>query len=170
MVNFYLQIWRLLPPFLRKDKMHQWMWANLQPLQSLHAIFEGYRNETKDKLQVTTQTYSLEWYLNKIFNPSFAPVISAHSIDYSSGGIWIENNPNQVPLSFVWSDWEQQPPFFVYSDSDTQLSYLYSWQDYWQQINFIVWVPASLIIDEPMLGAHINRHKAIGHKYKIVYY
>lgn len=80
MVNFYLQIIPLTIAPWRKDKMHQWIWANLQPLQSLHAIFEGYRNETKDKLQVTTQTYSLEWYLNRVFNPSFAPVISAHSI------------------------------------------------------------------------------------------
>ena len=170
MVNFYLQIWRLLPPFLRKPKMHRWLWANLQPLQSLHSLFWGYRNETLDRLQVTAQTYSLEWYLNKVFNPSFLPTITAHSIDYSNGGIYIESNASQVPLNFVWSDLEQQPPLYVYSENDANVTYLYAWQDYWQQISFIVWVPNALLLFDAMLRAYINRYKAVGHTYKIQYY
>lgn len=170
LVNFYLQIHRLLPPFLRTLPMKRWLWANAKPLQSLHSLFLGYRNETLDRLQVTTQTYSLEWYLNKVFNASFVPTIAAHSIDYTGGGIYIQNNPNQIPISFVWSDLEQQPPCYVYSENDNDVTYLYAWQDYWQQVNFIVWVPLSIIINEPMLRAYINRHNALGHSYEIMYY
>ncbi|MBK6611835.1 MAG: hypothetical protein IPI59_15685 [Sphingobacteriales bacterium] len=59
-INFYLQVWRLLPPILRKPKMINWLWVLTKPITNLHAIFNSWRIGTERKLKLTALTYNLE--------------------------------------------------------------------------------------------------------------
>ncbi len=170
-VDFLVQINRLLPNRWRKPAMLAWLYRCIMPIQSLYFAFRGYRVSTTRRIRVTPQTYSLEWFLNFIFNPTFTPAMVDNSIDYSGGGIWIENNPAQLPVMFVYSDFDVQPPLYIYSEADPDPPvYIYSWDNYWEQYHFIVHVPTALAISEVYLRSIIDRYKPAGRRYTIETY
>lgn len=170
-INFYVQVVRLLPNFMRKPKMIAWLWRNIKPISDLHAIFLLYGEKIKRKIQVTSQIISLEWLLNFLFNSAFEPITTNGSIDYSNGGIWIENNPLQVPQQYVWSDFDVQPPLYIYSENDNiPATYIYSWPDYWQQYHYVIWWPLSLPLNDLLVQSVVNEYNTVGKKYIIQTY
>jgi hypothetical protein len=169
-INFYAQIIMLLPPFLRQPKMIAWLWVLIKPINSLYATFVGERDNSIRKLSTTSQTISLEALLNAIFNAGFAPAINNNAIDYTGGGIYIQNTPNAVPFQYVFSVQELQPPLYVYSIGDVNISYLWSFPDYLQQLNFIVFVPALLPCDYILLRQFVDYYKPMGRNYTIQTY
>jgi hypothetical protein len=169
-INFYAQIIMLLPPLLRQPKMIAWLWVLVKPISNLYGVFLGDRANNIRKLSTTSQTVSLESLLNAIFNAGFAPAINNNVIDYTNGGIYIQNTPNAIPFQFVFGIQELQPPFYVYSVSDASISYLWSFTDYLQQLNFIVFVPASLPCDYMLLRQYIDYYKPTGRNYAIQTY
>lgn len=171
-VDFLVQIVRLLPNRWRKPAMIAWLYRCIAPVQALHSQFVGYQNSTLRRMRVTAQTYSLEWLLNFLFNPGFVPDMTNNSIDYTNGGIWIENNPLQLPMVYLFSDYDMQPPLYVYSESDPEYptSYIYAWTNYWEQYHFVVHVPASISIVESYMRAIINQYNVAGRRYIIQVY
>lgn len=108
---------------------------------------------------------------NLIFNASFTPTIVNNELNYQNGGIWIENNPMQLPYWFVFSDFDNQPPLYVYSETEAEPPlYIYQWADYWQQTHYIIWVPTALAINELKLKATVNLYNCAGKHYVVQYY
>lgn len=170
-VDFLVQIVRLLPNRWRKPAMIAWLYRCIAPVQALHGQFVGYRNSTLRRMRATAQTCSLEWLLNYLFNPGFVPGITNNSLDYTNGGIWIENNPLQLPVMYVFSDYDQQPPLFIYSDSDPETpASIYAWVNYWEQYHFVVHVPVAIAFAESYMRAIINQYNAAGKRYTIQTY
>lgn len=167
--NFELQIIRLLPPFLRKTKMIAWLMAMLLPLTQLYGVFIGYRKETLRALSITPSTYSLEWYLNFKFT-GHQPVYTNYSLDYTGGGIWIENNDNSEPLNYVYDANSNNQTMIVYDAADGAQTYLYDYEDYLNNDSFIVHVPAVAGVDENYLRAVLNKYKIAGNGYSVSYY
>jgi len=168
-IDFEVQIIRLLPPFLRSPKMIAWLRAMLSPLVRLHQRFVGYRNQTLRALSITPSTYSLEWYLNFIFTGQ-QPTYVGYSLDYSGGGIWIENNNESEPLSYVYDANDNQQTMFVYDANDDMQTYLYDYKDYLNNDSFIVHIPTMAGIDENYLRAILNKYKIAGNGYSVSYY
>lgn len=164
-IDFYIQIVRLLPTVLRQPIMIAWLFRLMLPMYNLYATFLGFRNITILMTSLSSQTYSLEFLLNYIWNSGFVTPIINHSIDYSNGGIWIENNPQQLPQQYVWGDFDNQPTLIVYSELDpVPANYVYSWDDYWSAIDFIVHVPSAITFDALQMEAIVNHYNVVGKK------
>lgn len=168
-VNFEIQIIRLLPPFLRKPKMVAWLNIMLLPLVQLYGTFLAYRSDTLRAVSITPSTYSLEYYLNFLFT-GVVPVVADYSLDYSDGGIWIENNNDAETLNFVYDANDNQDTMIVYDAEDGEQTYLYDFEDYLDNDTFVVHVPASFNINEDLLKGILNKYKVAGNQYSINYY
>lgn len=170
LINFYTQVIMLLPPFLRQPGMIAWLWAMAKPVSDNAAVFLSDSVMDIQAISTTGQAISLESMLNKLFNAGFAPSILYNTVDYSGGGIYIVNTPNAVSFVYLFLSQELQPPLFIYANSDPFSTYVWSTPDYLQQLNFIVFIPASLPCDHALIRQVVDYYKPISINYTIQTY
>lgn len=159
-VDWLNLILSLLPGFLRKPVQQTWLYTLLGPLVQLYTTFLQYRATKLRELSYNGQTIMLEQMLNYYW-PS------------GGGGIFIENNPSQVPNVYIYAQSEQQPPLYIYADGElatTGPTYIYSDAEYSNNVDFIIWVPAATVYTEPAMRARVDLYRAAGKRYRIQTY
>jgi hypothetical protein len=158
-VNWYRLIQQLLPSFLRKPVQQLWLYALLGPLAELHAVFLAYRTDKLRELSYNGQTINMEAMLNYYW-PS------------GGGGIFIENNPQQLPVVYTYYQVEQQPPLYIFANGEAAPpTYIYSDAEYLAgNVDFIIWVPVATVYTEAAMRARVDLYRAAGKRYRIQTY
>lgn len=104
---------QLLPPHKRKPLRLQWLGSLTEPLLPLFAEFSSWRDDTRLRVNVTSQVKVLEGYLRKKYNEPFRIKIETFDDQLlavglepegaqfmHSVGMLPEATPIEVPLSF----------------------------------------------------------------------
>lgn len=159
-INFTLQVKKLTPWFLQKDKMLAWLKELVSPIKNLHAQFLLERQNTNYFLMQNSQTIVLESLLNDYFNAT---------------GIWIQNSANLIPDNFIYTKLENASPLFAFQIGEPILPphaqvYLYQTLEYALFTHFIVWVPNTLVFSEDEMKGLVNKYKLADKNYVIQYY
>lgn len=133
LVDFVLQIYRLLPPLLRREKMVSWLAALVKPLSQLHSSpsivhpvrypvcltipipsFLSFRAHVNLSMSFNGQTIVLERLLNLHYFNGFDTYQTKGTQGY---WIWIEDLTNDLEYKFVFLKYESQPvPLYLLSD------------------------------------------------------
>lgn len=199
-VDFFLQIRRLLPPWLRQARMLAWLWSLLKSLAELYGTSStlnavrypncpplpapsllAFREHINLRLSFTGQTLVLERLLNLYYYSLFDPAVGPANPGYK---IWIDDVVSDLQFIFLFLNYENQPiPLYRCSEYPVPPpapangnagtpgpQYLSLLAEYASETDFIVWVPASLVFDELEMRTLINLYKMAGAKYQFLTY
>ena len=124
---------KLLPPIRRKTKQIAWLYRLLLLPRNIFATFDGFRERTNECLLYSSQTLSLERYLQLKFN---------------SNSIFIVNDFNDIdPLYTFWLYENQEDPIIYFLSEEEQYPFIYFLVEEEESQNyydFIVRVPSAL--------------------------
>lgn len=90
----------LLPASIRKIRMVTWLGALLTPVKGLHTQFLIFTNTTRYEITITGQVCSLEYHLNRLFDPVDKQIYIEDADTTSTVYIFTEseNNPVYLPV------------------------------------------------------------------------
>lgn len=150
---------RLTPPQLRKPIFIAWLFRLFLPLRRTKVQFDDLRAYWDYNLMFSSQTLSLEARLNQQYN-------------LVMGSIYIitQNNPNTAVYTF-WVNENQPSPFIYFLDEGQTPTYI-TWLNEGSNaaVDFIVYVPNTLVFDEGQMRAIIDLYRLAGKRYSIVLY
>jgi hypothetical protein len=132
----------LLPTAIRKAQQLAWLNALLEPARWLHTQFINWSNATRYDLRITGQVRSLEFHLNRIFDPSTQHI---YITDAAAGTV-----------VFMYLESENQPVFLPIFISGIQS-------------DFIVHCPNNLTPFEIQLRGFLDKYKLPSKHYEIIY-
>ena len=169
-INFDKTVNQLVPYYIGGRKLILYLQALLKPLQTLNDDFVEWAAEKKIEANMTSQTFKLEWYLNRKYRKYFSDPSASISISNS--------NHLGVPMYSVLDVVDQSEQFVLTEISENSatehLFYFYeegalfgcSFMAYSPKVN------TALISQEEydaLLRNTINRYKLSGKTYKIKY-
>jgi hypothetical protein len=161
MFNFEIRntIKRLAPPQLRKPKFIAWLYRMLIKLRHKKTEFDALRTYWDYNLKFSSQTMSLEARLNQQYN-------------LIMGSIYIvtQNSANDAVYTF-WIN-ENQPSPFIYFLAEGNTPTFITWlgEGSASALDFIVYVPFTLVFDENEMRAIIDLYRLAGKRYAIELY
>jgi len=185
LINYKNIAVNILPHFLRKDNLKNWVYAFIKPLETLHndvtkpvfsfgqinkAFYQWY-SYIHNFLRFNGQIIYLEKYLNSIYYPTLAdPNFLTGETWHSLGGMWILDTASSS-IKYVYNKSEGLPPIYVYNLSENIPVYLYNTSEV-GTYDFIVLVPVADYTTAmvPLLTARINQYKLAGKRYLIATY
>ncbi len=142
------------------SKHLEWIKSLLQPLQSLHDRFSAQAANTLYIMNITGQVIYLEHYLNDLFDPVLRRIFIA------DGSI--------VLPPYLYNLVDDEEHLYLYNKADGEAPfYLYNRPDYGGQSEFIVMVPAAIILTPILISqikTAVNKFKQAGVKYSIENY
>jgi hypothetical protein len=155
-INFKKLIQIIVPYFLFKEKLRDYLFAATKGLETVHGFFKTFRIKSIKDLQFTGQLVYLEHILNDDF-------------DNGVRGIYIINvNVNQ--FNFVYRKIENKPVYLSRKSEGATPFYLSRRAEYGFIVDFIVNVPIAVVFDSNQMKALINKYKLAGKRYKIETY
>jgi len=154
-IDFNNIIQLLLPPFLRKIKIIEWLKALVKPLIDLYAIFFQYRTDTLYSLSFTGQVIYLEKLLNDTYNNG-------------SPGIYITDG-SFILKTYLYHKSEGGAKTYLFHKSENAAkTYLFHKSEYTITYDFVVMVPAAIYsILQQNNNQGLNKMKALINLYKI---
>jgi hypothetical protein len=200
LINFYTLIIRLLHPDFRQEKMVQWLWSLIKPISQLHSApsvvhpirfpntlifsspsFLSFRNYALLKTSLNGQTIVLERLLNLYYYSYFDPsqnkgtpgywiYITDYTYNISYPFIYLDAENNTLP---VYSQQDFLPPPPLLPNASTLLAapqYIYSLQNYYSPIDFIIHVPIVLPTNLIEFQTLLDQYKLAATKFTIIYY
>lgn len=137
-INWSLFIKRNVDPERRFPKRLAWLNSLIKPVVVIYDLFMEFRNQALNRAQYNAQVIYLEKGLNDTFNPDypatfFLPIYIYHFNTYIDGPIFYRDS-DPVDSIVVYRDSDAANGLIMYRDSD-----------YSGQVDFIVYVPTSLI-------------------------
>lgn len=132
----------LLPSAIRKTRMVNWLNALLVGVRKLNETFILYADKTRYDLRITGQVRSLEFHLNRVFDPISQQINITDSVAGAQLYIFLESENQPLYL----------PAFVSGASSD-----------------FVVHLPNDLPPQEASIRAFINKHKLPTKRYELVY-
>jgi hypothetical protein len=156
-INFFVLIEQLLPTFLRKNRMLQFLKALVTPL---HNIYE----ETLYIMQHDGRTI----YLEKMLNEHFEVAGYNRQNHDATKTVYIDDVPEPDKL-YIFLDEEEGVSWLedddseedVFLDSDSEGVVSYSW---------VIFIPDTYVFQEANLRALVDTYRYFGKKYKIETY
>lgn len=150
---------KLLPPIRRKSRQIAWLFRLHLIARGIFEQFDAFRVRVNECLLYSSQTLSLQAYLQLKFN---------------SNGIFIVNDFSGIEPIFIYWLFEnqEQTTIYYFSEGEENPTIHYLSEEAQSQLNhdFIVQVPAILSPQEDQIKAMINKLKLAGKRYKIEYY
>jgi hypothetical protein len=158
MYNFSIPLFvrRLLPPFLRKDKQSAWIETLLKPVEWLLAAFNAFRIEKTIEAQYTSQTLSLQDWLNRKFDPTQKRILILHASALDEFDYFASEGQNP---DFDYLASEGQPYGYLYFAGEKTGGFAE---------NFRVAIPADLASLTDQIRAAVLRYKFAGITYAVV--
>ena len=150
------QIVRLLRSEKRQEDRITWLYTLLGPLNDTQQRFLEFINDINLRTAITCQVVYIEHILNHIFDPDqkriyIGPGENQQQIYIYGDGIPVVEN------QFIYGeDFNDPDPDYLYGDSVT-LSI----------VDFIVYVPITLVIDEILFKATVDYYRKAGKVWKI---
>jgi len=156
-IDFKIMVKRLVPYFLYKETLRDYLFAAIKGLETTHGVFKDFRTQSIRDLQFTGQTIYLEHILNDEFDPG-------------TRGIYIDTiNVNQ--FNYLFRKIEGKTPLYLFRKSEgAPLYYGIRKSEYGFLVDFIVYVPVAVVFDSNQMKALINKYKLAGKRYKIETY
>lgn len=158
---FTFDIEKHIVALLRAEKRQTpriaWLMTLLGPLNDTQQRFLAFINDIDLRTAITCQVIYIEHILNYIFDPDdqriyIGPGQNQAQIYIYGDAIPVVNN------RFIYGDGVPDPnPDYLYGDN-TQLS----------MVDFIVYVPVTLVIDELLFKATVEYYRKAGKRWKIV--
>lgn len=149
----------LIPPFLRKQKMLDWLRALLRPIQTLNTRFSNFILEIRYRTRFNGQVLHLERVLNDRFDDLLRRI---YIVDGQSLGLPIYiYNRTESRQAYVYNRSEPQNPEF----------YLRNRLEFFSVVDFVVWVPVSILNADPeaeqRIRATVNTYRIAGRRFSI---
>lgn len=132
----------LLPAAVRKVLTVHWLNALLVAVRKLNESFVIFTDRTRYDLRITGQVRSLEFHLNRLFDP--------------------------IPQAIYITDSVQGSQVFIFLESENQPLYLPTFIS-GASSHFTVHLPNNLPPREAEVRAFLNRHKLPTKRYELVY-
>jgi hypothetical protein len=145
----------LLPIALRQTRLQAWLRVLVKPIETLHASFRTFRDESLYKLRHNSQIAYLENVLNDAF-------------DNELRRIRIANAVFKTPVYFY--EPEEESEVFFYEPQDNEPVYFYEAEDFaGDGYDFYIYVPPSI---RPLAGSAaetnlVARMKGLVNYYKL---
>ncbi len=178
-INFDRTINQLVPYYLGGRKLILFLQSCIKPLQAVNQSFVDWAKETRIEASMTSQTFKLEWFLNRKFSKYFDD--QAQKITIKNGekiGTPIFNQSAQdIPDSEQFVIYEQ-------TDNENDTAVLFHQNELTEEnmYSFLVCCPklwksdsSGLLKDGiaegeliSMLAHYIDRYKISGKTYKII--
>ena len=150
---------KLLPPIRRKTKQIAWLYRLLLLPRNIFATFDAFRARTNNCLLYSSQTLSLEKYLQ---------------LEFNSNGIFIINDFNDIDALYTfWLYENQEDPIIYFLSEEEQYPFVYFLLEEEESQNyydFIVRAPSALASLTDEIRAVVNKLKLAGKRYKIELY
>jgi len=142
------------PPEQRVDWFMDYVKAACKPLETLFTDFYAFFDKTKYELTFSGQVIYLEHVLNDQFDPD-------------DRGIYITDS-DLVESVFIFRQEENNEPTNIFIDSEGEPPvYLYMNQEYDDDVDFVVNVPASVTFNENELKYWVNKYRIAPMRWKI---
>lgn len=150
---------KLLPPIKRKSRQIAWLYRIHLIGRSLFEQFDLFRIRVNECLLYSSQTLSLQAFLQLKFN---------------SNGIFIVNDFSGIDPLFIFWLFENQEETLIYylSEAEESPTIYYLSEEAQSQLyfDFIVQVPAILNDRTDEIKAAVNKLKLAGKRYKVELY
>jgi hypothetical protein len=149
----------LLPKPVRGDKNVAWIFALLEPIQSLNLIYKDWVANIRYEMGFNGQVIHLERYLNDVFD--------------AGRRIYIDDPANTALQSpYLYNLVEAQSTIFIYNKSENHTSPTLFNQSEFSATSFVVYIPVDLIlfISSTRIYAILNKYRLAGKRYKIEYF
>lgn len=168
-INWHLE-W-----MLQTMRHNQWLQSILKPSSALYDQFLAHRAEMIYELSITGQTIDLEKLLNDKFNNgiaawTFNPVDYTYTVN-DTNGIYIIDNPNQLPDVVLWNEVENLDPVWLYNEGEAGATdtWLFNQSEYNTDPDFIVMIPIAVgDVTDAVFAAQvmgwINQYRGSGTK------
>lgn len=165
-INFWNLILFLVPPFLRKPILIDWLNVLIQPLTQTNFSFKTFRRESIYKVTHNGTVVMLQKVLNDAFDPSARRIRIVDSIIFDPLYIYPESDLK---------------PVYVEAEDDFAISDLYVYADKEiaeeNEVDFIIQMPRALrpITDEEtdileiQISSLTNYYKLASKRYKILW-
>lgn len=158
LIQFATLAKNLLPPFLRKSRMLDWLRALVRPIQSLNQRFMDFMNRIRYRMRFNGQVI----YLQRILNDFYDPVLRR---------IYIGNgNPLGLP-NFVYNRIEGRRIFTRNRSEMLPTPFLRNRAEYSNAVDFVVWVPISILTADPenarRIRALVNQYRLAGRRFRV---
>lgn len=156
-INFSNLANKLLPPFLRRPRFTDWLKALLKPLQNLNTAFKEFMQRIIYKVGFNGQVCYLEHILNDYF-------------DNSLRRIYIDDG-SSVPLQpYIYNKVENRVKYLYNKSESKPPLYLYNKNEYSGSVDFIVFVPSSLLTAalEQQIRALVNQYRIAGKRFSVL--
>lgn len=139
-IDFNKLIGWLLPAATRKVNQMAWLNALLYPVKYLHTQFLLFTTATRYDIKITGQKCSLEFHLNRVFDPVFNYFYITDSVATTTVFMFLESENRPLYL-----------PTFI---SGTQT-------------DFIVHAPNNLEDQEAAIRAFLDKYKLVTKRYEL---
>lgn len=169
-INFDKTVNRLVPYYMGGRKLILLLQAMLAPMRELNDSFSAWAAEKRIEASMTSQTFKLEWYLNRKFKSYFS--VAGSKITISN------NNSLGNPMYSVLDAVEESEQFVITYKSEnaaTEKLYYLAEESGTYNCSFMVHCPAintSIILQsefDSILRKTINKYKISDKTYKITY-
>lgn len=169
-IDFDKTINRLVPYYMGGRKLILLLQAILSPMRELNDSFSAWATEKRIEASMTSQTFKLEWYLNRKFKSYFS--VAGSKITISN------NNSLGNPMYSVLDEVAESEQFvltYLSEGAATEQLYYFVEESSVYDCSFVVHCPAintSVISQsefDSILKKTINKYKISGKTYKITY-
>ena len=147
---------QMLPPLLRSKVLLALLRAILRPLRRLLLEFRRFRDNVRQRLNITGQTFSLEEALRRKYGLPYGAI---YVTDTKDKQIYLFYDNEARELLYLRKVLEAQTPVFIsFSDEGKH------------DADFIVHIPSFLKSEEEEIRRILEIYKPAGRTYKIQYY
>ena len=143
----------LIPGILRQGKLLAFVQALVTPVNDLHTRLLAYRNYINYQLLITGQVCFLEKALNDRYDVDQRRIYITDGLSYPP--LVLYTDAENKPL-VLYTDAENNP-LVLYTDAETAMF----------TTDFVVNVPATLLINLPEIRAFVNRYKLVSKTFSI---
>lgn len=150
---------KLLPPIRRKTKQIAWIYRLLGVPRVIFDKFSAFRDQVDECLLYSSQTLSLQAYLQIKFNSNGIFIVNDFSGIDPIFIYWLFENQEQTTIYFLSEEEENPTIYYLSEEAQSQLYF-----------DFIVQVPVILSGQVEQIKAVVNKLKLAGKRYKIQLY
>jgi len=141
-----------MPPEFQKEPLLSYVRAALKPLERIKSEFLALVDRSRYRLNLSGRVIDLEHYLNDLF-------------DETARRIYIEDS--QVALPPIMYTKAEGIPIELRTITEGGGLTFYSQDDFDVLVDFIIWVPTSILTREDEIRAYANHYVSAGRRYVI---
>jgi len=164
--DIYSFIRKLLPHFLRKEKVLAIVRSLSKPLQDINGSFVAFSQSIKFKLAFNAQIIYLEQYLNETYPNPYVYPSNIHIIDAAN-----------IVFTYIYNEEEERNKTYIYNQAESgAVNYISNQEELISGNNYIIRIPSSVQLgvdvngvaySENILRKRVNFYNLAGKKYEI---